>query len=78
MYNFFEGKILAVKEKSDPGFLLEGQGGVGINFLKDGLYQIYSNANGRDFPGGAVVENPPAMQGTWVDPWSRKIPHAVG
>ena len=31
-----------------------------------------------DFPGGAVVKNPPAIAGdTWFDPWSRKTPHAT-
>ena len=31
-----------------------------------------------DFPGGAVVKNPPANAGGhWFKPWSRKIPHAV-
>ena len=32
----------------------------------------------RDFPGGAVVKNPPAnAAGHGFDPWSRKIPHAT-
>ena len=30
---------------------------------------------GQDFPGGAVVKNPPANAG--FEPWSGKIPHAV-
>ena len=29
------------------------------------------------FPGGLVVENPPANAGDGFDPWSRKIPYAV-
>ena len=33
-----------------------------------------------DFAGGRVVKNPPASAGDtgYTDPWSRKIPHAVG
>ena len=32
----------------------------------------------RDFPGGAVVKNPPAIAGGHeFDPWSGKIPHAM-
>ena len=29
------------------------------------------------FPGGAVVENPPANAGDGFEPWSGKIPHAA-
>ena len=29
----------------------------------------------RDFPGGAVVKNPPANSG--FEPWAGKIPHAA-
>ena len=32
----------------------------------------------EDFPGGAVVKNPPAnARGHGVEPWSGKIPHAA-
>ena len=31
----------------------------------------------RDFPGGAVVKNPPANAGDEFEPWSGKIPHAT-
>ena len=31
-----------------------------------------------DFPGVLTVRNPPASAGTWADPWSGKVPHAVG
>ena len=31
----------------------------------------------RDFPGGAVVKNPPANAGHGYDPWSGKISHAT-
>ena len=30
------------------------------------------------FPGGPVVKNPLANAGEWFDPWSWKIPDAVG
>ena len=29
-----------------------------------------------DFPGGSGVKNPPAIQETWIYPWTRKIPRA--
>ena len=33
---------------------------------------------GEDFPGGAVVKNPPANSGdTGFEPWSGKTPHAA-
>ena len=32
--------------------------------------------HGRDFPGGAVVKNPPTNAGD-MDSWSGKIPYAV-
>lgn len=32
-----------------------------------------------DFPGGSIVKNPPAKyKGHRFEPWSGKIPHAVG
>lgn len=32
----------------------------------------------QGLPGGSVVENLPPMQGHGFNPWSEKIPHAVG
>ena len=32
----------------------------------------------RAFPGGAVVKTSPANGRDKVDPWSRRIPHAMG
>ena len=37
-----------------------------------------SGSRERGFPGGAVVKNPPCNVGHQLDPWSRKIPHAMG
>ena len=38
------------------------------------LYKIL-----EEFPGGPVVNRPPAQcRGPRFDPWSKKIPHAVG
>ena len=40
--------------------------------------KLTGKRGGRDFPGGAVVKNPPANAGGHgFDPWSGKIPHAV-
>ena len=35
-----------------------------------------SNPYVEDFPGGPVVKNPPVCV-DWIDPRSRKIPHAA-
>ena len=46
-----------------------------LNFnISDRIKNIFG-----DFPGGAVVKNPPANAGDHrFNPWSRKIPHAAG
>ena len=36
---------------------------------------LVSEDQERDFPGGAVVKNPPAKAGD--EPWSGRIPHAT-
>ena len=43
------------------------------------VLQSYYNQNSMgDFPGGAVVKNPPASAGNHrFEPWSGKIPHAT-
>ena len=41
-------------------------------------YESLKKNSWGDFPGGAVVKNPPANAGdTGFEPWSGKIPHAV-
>ena len=37
----------------------------------------YKNVCDGGFPGGAMVNNPPANAGDRFEPWSRKIPHAA-
>ena len=37
-----------------------------------------SGSRERGFPGGAVVKHPPCNVGHQLDPWSGKIPHAMG
>ena len=44
----------------------------------DTSLQLNNNSQKSDFPGGPVVENPPANTGGHgFDPWSGKIPHAA-
>ena len=31
----------------------------------------------KNSPGGTVDKNPPAGAGTWVHPWSGKVPHVL-
>ena len=50
--------------------------------LNCNIFLIFENKNiikkARDFPGGAVVKNPPANgRGHGFKPWSGKVPHAM-
>ena len=42
------------------------------------IYNVSRSLPSWDFPGGAVVKNPPAnAEGHGFHPWSRKIPRAA-
>ena len=44
-----------------------------LDFLSDKS----NKSERRGSPGGPVVENPLPMQETYINPWSRRIPHAT-
>ena len=50
----------------------------GNNFITHSYNFFQQNKGDWDFPGGAVVKNPPAMQGTWVRALVREDPTGCG